>query len=206
MFHAMGRITLILLLQLWMLARGLIISRRFVQLRAAPKHQSTHISNYQSSEHKSNQHDESDQMKFPCTLKNALLIIRDYCYLLITNYLAIKLLVTYNFSACRKYLAGNHLSFPCAPCWVRHSYLSKGLQQTTYTCGSSSCCYKISYGKNMLNLDSLGGFSCYKTLTYISSIEKELRTPQLITCLGQKILLMTHYLLMIAFLMNNQLS
>ena len=60
-----------------MLARGLIISRRFVQVRTAPKHLSIHISNYQSSEHKSNQHDEIDWMKFPCTLKNALLIIRD---------------------------------------------------------------------------------------------------------------------------------
>src|SRR3990170_6434188 len=38
---------------------------------------STHISNYQSSEHESNQHDESDMMKFSCSLKNALLIIRD---------------------------------------------------------------------------------------------------------------------------------
>ena len=43
----------------------------------APKHRPPHISNYQSSERKSNQHDESDYMKFPCTLKNALLIIRD---------------------------------------------------------------------------------------------------------------------------------
>ena len=48
-----------------------------VQGRAVPKHWSTHISNYQSSERKSNQHDESDQMKFPCVLKNALLTIRD---------------------------------------------------------------------------------------------------------------------------------
>ena len=84
-------------------------------------------------------------MKFPCTLKNTLLIIRDrfglsfaskglgYLAALLlplsllarTNYLAIKLLVTYNFSACRHYLAENRLSFPSAPCWVRHSYLSK---------------------------------------------------------------------------------
>ena len=49
------------------------------------------------------------------------------CYLfLITNYLAIKLCVTDNFSACREYLAENRLSFPSAPRWVRHSYLSKG--------------------------------------------------------------------------------
>ena len=60
-----------------------------------------------------------------------------YCYLLVTNYLAIKLLVTYNFSACREYLAENYLSFPSAPCWVRHSYLKKNLQLTPYTCGSS---------------------------------------------------------------------
>ena len=62
-----------------MLAGGLIISRRFVQVITTAKHRSTHISNYQSSEHKSNQHGESDWMKFPCTLKNALLIIR-YCF------------------------------------------------------------------------------------------------------------------------------
>ena len=61
-----------------MLARELIISRRFVQLRTTPKHLSSHISNYQSSKHKSNQHDESDWLKFPCTLKNTLLIIRDH--------------------------------------------------------------------------------------------------------------------------------
>ena len=61
-----------------MLAGELIASRRFVQVRTTPKHRSTHISNYQSSKHKSNQHDESDYMKFPCTLKNTLLIIRDH--------------------------------------------------------------------------------------------------------------------------------
>ena len=77
-------------------------------------------------------------MKFQCTLKNTFLIIRDrfglsfaskrlgylaalffyyYRYLLVTNYLAIKLLVTYNFSACREYLVENHLLFPAAPRW-----------------------------------------------------------------------------------------
>ena len=49
-----------------------------------------------------------------------------YHYLLVTNYLAIKLLVTYNFSACREYLAENYFSFPSGPRWVRHTYLSKG--------------------------------------------------------------------------------
>ncbi|MGC8159870.1 hypothetical protein ACP3WZ_25420, partial [Salmonella enterica] len=39
-----------------------------------------------------------------------------------------KLFVTDNFSACREYLTENCLSFPSAPRWVRHSYLSKGLR------------------------------------------------------------------------------
>ena len=51
-----------------------------------------------------------------------------YYYLLVTNYLAIKLSVIDNFSACRKYLTENHLSFPSAPRWVRHSYLLKELR------------------------------------------------------------------------------
>src|SRR3990170_1504001 len=97
-------------------------------------------------------------MKFPCVLENALLIIRVrsglsfatkrigrpcciLCYLyyllLVTNYLALKLLITNNFSACRKYLAENRLSFPSAPNWVRHSYLSKGLRLIPYPYGSS---------------------------------------------------------------------
>src|SRR3989337_3061998 len=52
-----------------MLARGLIISLKFVQVRTTPKHRSTHISNYQSSEHESNQHDEIPvypQERFAC--------------------------------------------------------------------------------------------------------------------------------------------
>ena len=52
-----------------------------------------------------------------------------FCYLLlITIYLITKLSVTYNFSACREYLTENCLSFPSAPCLVRHFYLSKGLR------------------------------------------------------------------------------
>ena len=47
-------------------------------------------------------------------------------YLLpVTNYLITKLSITYNFSACREYLTKNCLSFPSAPRWVWHSYLSK---------------------------------------------------------------------------------
>ena len=50
-------------------------------------------------------------------------------YLLpVTNYLITKLSVTDNFSACREYLTENRLSFPSAPRFVRHSYLSEGLQ------------------------------------------------------------------------------
>ena len=51
-----------------------------------------------------------------------------FCYLLpVTNYLITKLSVTYTLSACRENLTENHLSFPSAPHWVRHSYLSKEL-------------------------------------------------------------------------------
>ena len=57
-------------------------------------------------------------------------------YLLpVTNYLITKLSVTDNFSACREYLAGNRLSFPSAPRWVRHSYLLKGLRYTPILMG-----------------------------------------------------------------------
>ena len=140
-----------------MLARGLIISRMFVQVRTSPKHRSTHISNYQSSEHESNQHDESDMVKFPCILKNALLIIRDRfgpsfaskgLGYLAALYLPLLLLARYKLSCyqttcyrqfqCLQNLpCWNHLSFPSTPCLVRHSYLSKGLRLTPYNSGSS---------------------------------------------------------------------
>ena len=59
---------------------------------------------------------------------DTLLHLIYFCYLLpIMNYLIIKLSVTDNFSACKEYLTENRLSFPSAPHWVRHSYLSKGL-------------------------------------------------------------------------------
>ena len=61
-----------------------------------------------------------------------------FCYLLVvTIYLITKLSVTTYFSTCREYLAGNRLSFPSAPHWVQHSYLSKGLRYIPYTSGSS---------------------------------------------------------------------
>ena len=60
-----------------------------------------------------------------------------YYLLPVTNYLITKLSVIDNFSACREYLTENSLSFPSAPRWVRHSYLSKRLQLIPYTCGSS---------------------------------------------------------------------
>ena len=44
------------------------------------------------------------------------------------NYHITKLSVTTYFSTCREYLAENRLSFPPAPRWVRHSYLSEGLR------------------------------------------------------------------------------
>ena len=63
----------------------------------------------------------------------------NFHYLLpITNHLITKLSVIDNFRACKEYLTENRLSFPSAPRWVRHSYLSKGLRLILYTCGSSS--------------------------------------------------------------------
>ena len=64
-------------------------------------------------------------------------LIYFYYLLLVTNYLIIELSITDNFSACREYLTENCLSFPSAPRWVQHSYLSKGLRYIPYTCGSS---------------------------------------------------------------------
>ena len=60
----------------------------------------------------------------------AILLHLIYFYYLqfVTNYLITKLSITNNFSVCREYLAENLLSFPYAPRWVRHSYLSKGLR------------------------------------------------------------------------------
>ena len=75
-----------------------------------------------------------------CCIKDwaILLHLIYFHYLLpVTNSLITKLSVTDNFSACREYLTENRLSFPSAPRWVRHSYLSKGLRQIPYTCGSS---------------------------------------------------------------------
>ena len=120
-----------------------------VQVRIAPKHRSTHILNYQSTERESYECDETSLTIIPmcprellshykklsrlilCYIKDwaTLLHFIYFCYLLlVTNYLITKLSVTTYFSTCREYLAENRLSFPSAPRWVRHSYLSKGLQ------------------------------------------------------------------------------
>ena len=47
-----------------------------VQLRTAPKHRSTHISNYQSTERESYERDETSLTIFPCVLGSAFPIIR----------------------------------------------------------------------------------------------------------------------------------
>ena len=130
-----------------------------VQLRTIPKHRSTHISNYQSTERESYERDENQLDDNSNVSSGALCFIykslsrlilcykKDWatllhlCYIFyflpVTNYLNTKLSVTDNFSACREYLTKNHLSFPSAPRWVQHSYLSKRLQLTPYTCGLS---------------------------------------------------------------------
>src|SRR3954471_20459378 len=120
-----------------------------VQVRTTPKHRSTHISNYQSTERESYERDEnwlddipmSPRERFSlykslsrlvlCYKKDSATLLHFiyFCYLLLfTNYLITKLYVTTYFSTCREYLAENRLSFPSAPRWVRHSYLPKGLR------------------------------------------------------------------------------
>ena len=132
-----------------MLAIGLIISGMLVQVRAVPKHWSTHISNYQSNKRESYERDETSLTIIPmcprerfshykklsrlvlCYKKDwatLLHLIYFYCLLLATIYLIPKLSITYNLSACRENLTENRLSFPSAPRWVRDSYLSKGLR------------------------------------------------------------------------------
>ena len=68
----------------------------------------------------------SSSMLVLCYKKDwaTLLHLSYFIYLLpVTIYPITKLSVTDNFSACREHLAENHLSFPSAPRWVRHSYL-----------------------------------------------------------------------------------
>ena len=93
---------------------------------------------------------------FPCVLGSAFPIIRVcpglsfatkndwatllhfiyFCYLLlVTIYLITKLSVITYFSTFREYLAENRLSFPSAPRWVRHSYLSKELDRSPILVG-----------------------------------------------------------------------
>ena len=120
-----------------------------VQVRTAPKHRSTHISNYQSTERESYERDENllddipmcprERFSYYKSLSRLVLCYKkDWAILLhliyfhyllpVTNYIITKLSITDNFSARREYLAENRLSFPSAPRWVRHYYLSKGIR------------------------------------------------------------------------------
>ena len=56
----------------------------------------------------------------PCRTFFTTIITCSLQFILLSNYST-----TYNFSICRHYLTENYLSFPSAPRWVRHSYLSK---------------------------------------------------------------------------------
>ena len=135
-----------------------------VQVRAVPKHRSTHIPNYQVQNVNHMNVMKTSLTIIPmcprerftsykslsrlvlCYKKDwaTLLHFIYFCYLLlVTNYPIAKLSVTTYFSTCREYLAGNRLSFPSAPRWVWHSYLSKRLQLIPYTCGSSPIIYLL---------------------------------------------------------------
>ena len=96
-----------------------------VQVRAVPKHRSTHISNYQSNERESYECDETSLMIIPMCPRERfshykklsrlvlyykkdwatfLHLIYFYCLLLITIYLITKLSVTTYFGTCRNTL------------------------------------------------------------------------------------------------------
>ena len=81
-----------------------------------------------------------------------------HCLLLLTIYLITKPSITYNFNACRENLTENRLSFPSAPRWVRHYYLSKGLRLIPYTCGSSAGheCHEGRHGHHIFLAEVLG--------------------------------------------------
>ena len=120
-----------------------------VHVRAVTKCRSTHISNYQSTERESYEGDETSLTIIPNGSSGAPSLLLEfvqaypllhkglvhlaaiyllYLLLLVTIYLITKLSITYYFSACREILTENRLSFPSAPRWVQHSYLSKGLR------------------------------------------------------------------------------
>ena len=128
------------------------------KVRAVPKRRSTHMSNYQSNERESYEHDETSMTEIPLcprerssSYKTLFRLVPCYkrdratcctvattCYSLLAMFhLATQSLVTATFSACNYYLAENRLSEPSPPRWVRHSSLSKGLRLIPYTCGSS---------------------------------------------------------------------
>ena len=130
-----------------------------VQVRAVPKCRSTHISNYQSNERESYEHDETSMTEIPvcprerfssyktlfrlvpCYQRDwATLLHRCYsCYLLLfTCYVSPHYTITcYRYFQCLQLL----------PCWkplvisfcssLGSSLLSKGLRLIPYTCGSS---------------------------------------------------------------------
>ena len=122
-FNAMVRFTLILLLQLRMLAIGVNHKWDACPCKGSTKHRSTHISNYQSTERESYERDETSLTIIPmcprerfshykkfsrlvlCFKKDwvtLLHLIYFHCLLPVTIYLITKLSVTYNLSACRE--------------------------------------------------------------------------------------------------------
>ena len=120
-----------------------------VQVREVPKCRSAHISNYQSSERESYERDETSLTIIPNVSSGAPSLLLEFVqaypllhkglghlaalyllYLLVTRYYLSYHKTIYHllFQCFRENLTGNRLSFPSAPRWVRHSYLSKGLR------------------------------------------------------------------------------
>src|SRR6266516_2024374 len=105
----------------------------------------------------------------PCCTFVITIVTSSLQIILLSNYS-----VTYNFSTCRYYLTENYLSFPSAPHWVQHSYLSKRatidplyLWVITVTCYAAGKNYKddVSSGSNSLANQDPGLRHCYDVVT-----------------------------------------
>ena len=159
MFNDVVRFTLILLLQLWMLAIG--VNHKWDACQSKGQYPSTGPPTYQIIKVPNANH--INVMKTSLIIpmcprellshyqklsRLILFYIKDWAtllhfiyfiyLLLVTIYFITKLSITYYFSACRENLTENRLSFLSTPHWVRHSYLSEGLRYIPYTCGSSA--------------------------------------------------------------------
>ena len=193
------------------IALDIVITLCFsINCSTVPKHRSTHISNYQSSVHKSNQHDESDQMKFPCTLKNTLLIIRNRFGLSFASkglgYLAallllLSLLARYKIPCYQTTLlltisALADITLLKTTCHILLLLVGfdtltyrKDLQLNTYFCGSSERARAMSCSPSRASM-SHPSQPCIRVLHHVYSFTRNLKCQIKISPKGSKKMLM----------------